>query len=741
MGTAYTMFDDAQIALFLAAAKSAINSATSLQSLTGIMDAKSSLATKGSYNVLETLRAAAFDEISGYITNLETKDPAFDSENDGHDALVETLKGFGITELPESVATAQYTSLSKLSSFTAQPSTVTSVTGTVEGDAAYKAVKDSYEGIIATLKTAIRASYDKEINASEVVTEAGDRQNISNIVGTAIAEWSAAQTSVKISSMVSYTWVSDEVLTNDGLLGYIESLLTVEKNPTFISTAFVTERLGTARKAQAAILKAKLDEYLGDAQYKIAVTKITDAAYAALSETDKALYSDVAGSHYLKKIGVKDVDVVDNTIGGFDTYDVAKLYAADTATGAGINSTSLTTVLAIKNYVSAPTTGKLTVYSTAYKAAVNQYQLKVGTALFPSTTVVTNDNANIKHAYTDFVDLFNGVIDDADTPVESLDGIDGVAAKALKWYKSVDKLDDSYVKFVNDSKDLVLLDSYATDGNELFKMYNDELDAIIAGTVTTEEEVTAWATGLSTLYKAGVSAYLTKMKAIYTDSYKAYLAGLSATDAAKYEAAYSAFVATVGTKDYPCDTYTSIQNWYNTGIRKLEIVKTPTSALTASAEVSGTSVGGLTVVDNSAKYELSVKTTTSSAAYDQEVEVKATGTSTLAEETNDATEALFNDAAYKVNGKLYLVAFVIPGTTNTGTNDPFGLNGYMTLPDSKVEGGYKTIKAATLNADTTWNTILLAITGEKDFVIEYSYDGITSYRIHVTIKAGLLPTA
>ena len=294
------------------------------------------------------------------------------------------------------------------------------------------------------------------------------------------------------------------------------------------------------------------------------------------------------------------------------------------------------------------------------------------------------------------------------------------------------------VKFVNDSKDLVLLGSYATDGNELFKMYNDELDAIIAGTVTTEEEVTAWATGLSTLYKAGVSAYLTKMKAIYTDSYKAYLAGTSATDAAKYEAAYSAFVATVGTKDYPCDTYTSIQNWYNTGIRKLDIVlhsidnSKGVAPLDASDEVSETNVGGYTIVDNSENYELKVKDT-AGAAYDQEISINSVSGVTLSKETNAGTKALFP----AITGDLYLVAFTIPGEVSTTFTD----NGYMTLPASEGENGYKTIKGSVLKADNTWNTIMLAITGEKDFVIEYSYDGITSYRIHVTVKAGLLPTA
>jgi len=725
---------------FEAAAKKEVEAATTLAGLSDIIDSAS--VGKNKYGELEAYRKAAMVAINKKIASIELSDPAFASDSDDNAALVATLKEYGITELPETIAEAQLKNLSAQASFTESDDDDT-VTGSVEGDAAYKAVKDSYDGIISALKTAIRAAYDKEIYASKVVVETKDRDNVSSIVGTAIAEWCEAnKDSLKISGMLSYMYDSTvnlvyngETTTNPsgstGLLGYIESQLTVDANGSLISTAFVNERLGNAVAKQAAVLKAALDGYLEDSQYKKAVTSITSDAYTALTDADKATKytSKTIGTktyYYLTKIGPTSNEVA-NAIGGEVAKDVQVIYDEDVLKTSSTGLYSKSDVLAINTYAK----GQLTVYSTAYKAALADYKAK--------QYVVQDAKVTATTLQAETVAEFKAVIDDSKNPVTTLDGINALIPSLSVWDKCFKELNTKFEDFVTTKNDTVLTkavdDEDAT--NELYKSYLDERDAIIAGTVTTTDQVDAWADGLKALYTAGVSASLAKYKEIFDNSYKAYLKGASGTVAASVKDAYDSFVKLAATEDFPCDTFSSVLSWYNTGIRRLNVASDPTNAyatpVAAASGISGTQ-------DNSGNID--VKAKDADSKYDAGIEISLKDSKTLTAES-DVTNAGFNANYAAADGYLYIIAFNINGAQRYETAGDATTNftdaGFLTLPNKMAENGIKTVSGSTLKNDSTWYNICLAVDGSaKDFVIEYSFDGITTYRVHVVIKAGLV---
>ena len=705
---------------FEAAAKKEVEAATTLAGLSDIID--SAKVGENKYGELEAYRKKAMEAINNKISSIESGDPAFASDSDDHDTLVATLKEYGITELPETIAEAQLKSLSAQASFTKSDDKKT-VTTSVEGDAAYKAVNDSYEGIISALKTAIRAAYDKEIYASKVIVETKDRDNVSSIVGTAIAEWCQKnKDALKISGMVDYKFTDNKILYSEGtgLLGYIENQLTVGKNPSLISTAFEQERLGNAVTKQAAILKTALDGYLADAQYKTAVAGLSATAYAALD--DNTSYKSTAatnGKYYLAEIGPKDNKVA-NAIGGEVATDVQAIYDEDVLKTSSTGLYSKSNVLAINTYAK----GQLTVYSNAYKAALADYKAKQYT--FQEAKVSASPATLTAQTVTEF----KAVVDDADAPVTSLDGINALIPNLSVWDKCFTELDTKFSAFVTGKKDTVLSTAVSNKDktNELYKSYLDERDAIVAGTVTTTDQVDAWADGLKTLYNAGVAAALAKYKTLFNNVYISYLAGKTAAKAQPIKDAYDAYVPLASTTDFPCDTFSAVNNWYNTGIRRLDVASEAT--LTSYDTLTVAEIVDSNIVNNSANYDVTADK--ADAKYDAGITIAATTGNHLTEESSDYYN--FGDD-YKVNTKLYLVSFGLLLTASDHMTDA----GWMTLPDKMAEGGVKTVSGAVLNADSTWFNIVLAVDGQaKDFVIEYSNDGITTYRIHVTIKAGLI---
>jgi len=552
-----------------------IDAAKTLADVSALVDSKSSLTTKGSYNLLETNRSSAKTAISGALSGITGEPFGADDAEDLAD-LKEQLAVYDVSidKLPSEVAAewlAKLSAAQSLDVYAADPADGSSETyskgDVVMGYEGAKAVTESYSSVKTALQAAILETYKKEINSAKSLATTEAKNTLIGIVDGAIGEWVKDTTGTKtLSDYVS----ADGGTIAGGLIAYIETKLSAAITANYV--AFGQERLQNA-----------LDEtYKGFAAEVKEVKE--DSVYNSLLAPSAKLTSGTNANKYqmLKVVGKKTTTpAIDTTLANplyvamsetEDSKGYVYLDTLPTETAATITSGVTSGVLP----TAVPTTVTTYNVNTLLKAMVN---VAADGSVTADTTASGKLNAlttvkDIKKAATDYAGIFKklrnaavekysdlqiaSVITDTDYPSTNVyvskTGVTSIYKGMLPQVTTGTGVDYSATTFTNvsdsiydikankalfsaleaDVKDWVIAtnDNGIEDASnnlktstKMYKAAFDSTDAtsiiskILSGSITTTEAVQDAVDGLDKIYEAGVAEYLTNAEGLVDKYY------------------------------------------------------------------------------------------------------------------------------------------------------------------------------------------------------------------------------
>ena len=274
-----------------------IDAATTIQGLGKIINGGTPAGTgeegDAEANTFFNLKKEAFEEVQEALNSVEENSEELEDET-----LVGQLKEYGVdtTKLPDAVAEEHFKIISAAAEISALEDDPDGYK-TDLGKTGAEAVKGSITGIKETILAAVKEKYHKEINESKALAGLDSTKTaLLGVVDNAISNFETADKDLTTMSIAQY--VSANVTVKDGetststtsdvasdgsittkgledlgLIGYIEYMLANPVN-TAVNTAFLNERIATAKTSALATLKAAKDA-------------ITDETYLALTSYTK----------------------------------------------------------------------------------------------------------------------------------------------------------------------------------------------------------------------------------------------------------------------------------------------------------------------------------------------------------------------------------------------------------------------------------------------------------------------
>jgi len=549
----------------------AIDAATTLQGVANLVDQISGGSLTGSYATLEANRKSAFVSILGSYNTTVGTDTGFEYDSsktstNGYSVEINTmLNTYGITteELPYTIYQSYVSKVSSELAFD-------TVGGTGAEASKFKLVKEAetaISGSIAAIRTKIGAAilegYKTEINASAKLS-AGQKTNAIVTIEGVISDWKDI-TENKTSAMTSYANYDKNgtvSLKTQGLLGAIETRLSKADDTAGITDSFIAER-----KANALSVEAK---------------KISDTVAAALAaDTDyaAAVASDSTGSAAKNaNLGSTGATIANDIYASatLNINTVAATYVTYDSTGA-VNGGSLMTTLgsgvgALKSAAATAVTN----VSAVYGLALADYNTKQKAAQLADNTITVTEitQAALQGVWDDTVSKEGTLLKTVNFATVS-----ALALKASKWQGLLKDLVTKVNTWVEGKKD----DSFKTDfdksTNEIHKSVYSLTDGyaatIIDGSVVAESANTTFVTTLDGVYNTAVSSYGDTQKGFLLLVYQGKVAK-DPTKANELKAAYDSYISGYGTKvgstEYKCNTYTSIDAWYSAATAALTAI-------------------------------------------------------------------------------------------------------------------------------------------------------------------------
>lgn len=665
-----TLMSDTDRASMLETAVTEVEACKSLNAI-GLLVKKGASATDAGtsekYGKLETARASVFKAIEDALEAVNKEDSEFDVEDEEtYKALVKDLKEFGITEneLPYSIAQQYIEKASAATNFDVVSKDDSTIALAKE---AKEAIEGAYDDIMDKVEQSVIEAYDEEIRTYSTDSEwvssthafvlnlvqnwvktSSTPREIKSSKGTVTYKLAAKS----VSNLVSYAGTGDGSTTAYGGLGYIEAELEE------YSIAFTNKRLENA----IASVKTELKEYASE-----------------ITSSD-SIYENILNSTTITE--AKNVIKEKKSDNTHHDYNVTAL-----AGELDVEETEKTKIVDIKNSVKG-LKGKL---DKAYEGAkseyiknYNEYVTSTDTTNYASyatisTLVVATDGAytttedeTLGNDLSRFQKYYTEKVADSTmaTPVaKKFADVDTYVANFKSYLSLVKDLNTKFKTWFAGVKDPDLVKTtFASD-------IKNEKDKIFKGEVG-ESDVTAFINAFGTSYDSKVAAYLEDAKARLTKVYEVDYVKNSATplaDLPKYTAVYNALMAQIGSEEYPCKTYNSVNLWLSQALRKLP----------AAAKTTLEGQGG----SNETKYIDRTKVVASTSGTNKGVKVTVT-------ESVSESDKLTYDAIYNVTSAS-LVAY-----TSTESDEAAAIFGAFG-DDDKVEGK---LYALTITVGPDWSS-------------------------------------
>jgi len=585
-------FTAADRASIVTEANTAIEGATTIQDLAGIVNAAIGSDTEaiGKYNKLYNRKKLAFADIDGALKGIA--DDCFNgTDPTALEELKTQLKAYNVEigTLPTDVASEWYTKISaakELSIYAAKPETGSTETykkgQVVMGYEGAKAVKESYQGVKDKLVEAIKKTYYTEIEASKVLGSDGIN-TFKGVVNSSINTWLVTndKDGTKISILAYLSADADFDGTGsgtaDGLIHYIEAQIEMQINAVSGYSGFGAERKVTASASAKAELDGYLDAVLADKEYdslllktvKVGTTdtemfltkagktgaQIANPFYAAATAYPTGDDNEGYSHGTITKVectATTPVELYDGegtandvTINGFsDSYDVNDYY--DTIVVKKADGTIDDTKAwgkFIKNasvaQIKAGVSGLKAQFNSIYQQAVAKYSEKqratIDATNFTSTNYVSI--ATVQGFYDSLLPQ-NSTNTDVDFTKTNFGNVSTAISTVLGLKDQIDTIDSELLSWKN--IDVYFDRTFVLSNDGTGKdVYNSVLDAsdsnsiiskVLAGDYASVDEVKKAMKDLDTLYSAGVDKYLADAKDSLKEIYNNFIANGNGTN-------------------------------------------------------------------------------------------------------------------------------------------------------------------------------------------------------------------
>jgi len=576
-------------------AETKLEAATTLQGIGEVIDKTVSFNSPilvGNYNEIERLRSNAFSSIKDTIDGIYAADPSFDEGSTteskaAYAAFKAQLAGYGITELPTDIYTSYKTKISEAKSFEyyVDEDDVTSYSVSKLEDEAVNAISDAYDGILDAVKKAVLESYYKEIAASTALTDDSAKQNCRGMVETTVSKWFLDHKSDK--SVAKFLSYKD---TDQGGLYAIETMLDLNYD------AFQDERLATVKKSVIANLKSTVSTILeGDDLYASIVNiKIKGEKGVKTDATGDDVYADHAAAAAALKI---DVALFDSVRGAAGKTDIGYVLSEAIKTDGAVD-TAATKVITLKAYeqteigvLQALANTQLDAFLGAVTTKIEGLLAGISVTNVAQGVIAWNEfaaddtgtatvGAELKKSFTSLFKTSDGKIIEGTTMSAINDSIasnnvsswEGLAETLIYLYRDMVK-----VYLTGGTSVDTGVKPYDSGDVGMYPVYAAALKGIVAGTITTYDDVVSALSGVS--YSTSVEEFLKNAK----DKLNQYVnnkiaTGTTPTNNSYTRAAYEAWVAAIGETGFECDTTTSISAWLSAAETDIDTVYDAPSA-------------------------------------------------------------------------------------------------------------------------------------------------------------------